>query len=1115
MTTQSDGKIIVAGNFSYSGNTIISNIIRLNADGTRDVTFDTGIGMSDNSGYSVSANEILVQPDGKILVGGFFSNFNGVAKKSLVRLNPDGSLDNTFNDFTSTTPSTGSGNGIVNGMALQSDGKIIVRGLFETVNGTAHKGIARLNADGSVDNTFNTTIVASVGGSAFKEPVVVRSDGKILVSGRFTSVNNVTYNRIVRLNTDGTTDTSFDPGTGFNDDVHSMVVQSDGKILLCGKFTGFNGTTVNRLLRLNENGSLDTGFPYTINFNTGNWVDKIALQADGKILVGGSFQTPAMRILRLTSAGAIDGTFSAGTGPEALTANGVSSIAFSASKIYLGGDFITYNGNIRNGLVVVNTSGAIDTGIDLKLGIPATVNSAHLQSDGKLVVGGNFTYINGTIAVRIGRINTDGSLDNSFITGTGFNNIVQAVSAQSDGKLLVGGTFASYNGTTVNRIIRLNTNGTRDAGFAPAITTSSSVDGVYRIHCYSDDKILIGGGFTKVNGNTYKNLARLNSSGTSDLTFNNNAFTALWLMDMDVRESDGAIVATSNVNGAKDLALLDANGTVVNGFDAKTRISQPPVAVSFTPDGKVLFGGTFTYDGGSARKLIKLDMNADLDPLFNFTSLTSDVASIKVVNNKYLIGYGDYYGFSSGKFDITSEQGTVFTSAIPLYGNTKEILKASNEFYVVGRIANPDVSGVNGVLKFSIPALSTSAPTALQATVQQGKVILTWTYNLSDELGFVIYRAKSGEPFTAVGAASTGITTFTDLTSDPETQYKYIVKAAYLSGDSPASNEVDVTTLPDKPKAPSNLVLAETSPIEILLTWRDNSINEAEMLIYRLGPGESSYSLLTRLPANTTTYNDQLLTPGKTYSYYLKAGNPLGESVASPTKSLTLSDPTFGAWSNKNPATGVQRYSAVSFVIGNKAYVGTGGNATGRLKDFWEYDPASDSWTKKADFPGTARVGATGFAINGKGYIGTGNDGTLEDGMVKFRRDFYQYDPVQDTWTQVADYPEDFTSEAGISAGVSFVIGNYAYTGLGNNGVNNPNDFYRYDPVTNQWTKMANFAGTGRSSAVSFAGNGKGYIGLGGVGTKYNDVWEYDPGSNLWTKLTTNFTSTARAGAVA
>jgi len=205
------------------------------------------------------------------------------------------------------------------------------------------------------------------------------------------------------------------------------------------------------------------------------------------------------------------------------------------------------------------------------------------------------------------------------------------------------------------------------------------------------------------------------------------------------------------------------------------------------------------------------------------------------------------------------------------------------------------------------------------------------------------------------------------------------------------------------------------------------------------------------------------------------------------------------AWTQKADFP-MARSNATGFSIGDKGYIGTGWDGTAR-KDFWEYDPSTNIWTQKADFGGTPRDGAFGLAIGNKGYMGTGYDGT-------YRKDFWEYDTSGNTWTQKTDFGGTALSDA-----AGFSIGNKGYIGTGWSGIDHK-EFWEYDPSGDNWTQKADFGGNARDEAVGFSIGGKGYIGTGWDTTSYySDFWEYDPGTNLWTEKA-NFGGTPRAATV-
>ena len=322
-----------------------------------------------------------------------------------------------------------------------------------------------------IDTTTNTTqnnFDNSIGFNGFVWAIAVQSDGKILVGGAFTTYKGISENFIIRLNSDGTKDVTFDNSIGFNNGVYSIAIQSDGKILVGGAFTTYKGLTEIRIIRLNSDGTKDVTFDNSIGFD--NDVISIAIQSDGKIVCGGTFTfykgVSANRIIRLNSDGTKDVTFDNSIGFD----NDVYSIAIqSDGKIVCGGGFTTYKGLAENYIIRLNSDGTKDVAFDNSIGFDSAVQSVAIQSDGKIICGGSFTTYKGLTENRIIRLNSDGTKDITFDNSIGFNTQPNSIAIQSDGKILVGGSFTTYKGLTENRIIRLNSDGTKDITFDNSI----------------------------------------------------------------------------------------------------------------------------------------------------------------------------------------------------------------------------------------------------------------------------------------------------------------------------------------------------------------------------------------------------------------------------------------------------------------------------------------------------------------------------------------------------------------------------------------------------------------------------------------------------------------------
>lgn len=354
-----------------------------------------------------------------------------------------GFLDLTFNIGTGA-------NNIVTTTSIQTDGKIIIGGSFTSYNGTARNYIARLNADGTLDPTFNP----GLGSNLPVETSSVQSDGKIIIGGGFTSYNGTARNRIARLNTDGTLDATFNPGTGPDAIVWDIFIQTDEKIIIAGHFSNYNGVNKGRIARLNSDGAIDTTF--NLGSGANSTIYSIALQNDGQIIIGGDFNTfsttPINRIARLNTNGTLDSTFNSAPGPNnTVYTNSIQ----NDGKIIIGGTFTSCNGTARNYIARLNNDGTLDTTFNPGIGTSSAVSTSLIQPDGKILIGGAFSSYNGTSRNSIVRINTDGTLDVTFNPGTGADNKIDAIGIQNDGQLIINGAFSAYNGSSRKRIARL------------------------------------------------------------------------------------------------------------------------------------------------------------------------------------------------------------------------------------------------------------------------------------------------------------------------------------------------------------------------------------------------------------------------------------------------------------------------------------------------------------------------------------------------------------------------------------------------------------------------------------------------------------------------------------
>ncbi len=275
-----DGKIILTTTDTVYDGTAIKNIIRINSDGSIDESFNFG-----NSGPNGYSEKLLLQPDGKILLEGTFTEYNGVAVKRLIRIDNNGAIDPSF------TYAMNSGS--VLAMKYLSDGKILVSAAYSYVADSLQPRMIRLHSDGSRDTTFN---YGKVGNDMHAHAMDIQSDGKIIIVGEFEKYNDKVIKGIARLNPDGSLDETFNGGVngyvGVN--LYDVKVTSDDKILVGGFITSYNNVDCSGLIALNADGSLNNSF-YNMVLNKAlysqSMVSGISIQADNKIVISGSFRT--------------------------------------------------------------------------------------------------------------------------------------------------------------------------------------------------------------------------------------------------------------------------------------------------------------------------------------------------------------------------------------------------------------------------------------------------------------------------------------------------------------------------------------------------------------------------------------------------------------------------------------------------------------------------------------------------------------------------------------------------------------------------------------------------------------------------------------------------------
>jgi uncharacterized delta-60 repeat protein len=336
---------------------------------------------------------IIVDRDERILLGGDFTRVGGVNYGHVSRLHPDGYVDSSFN--------IGIGlDDIVWSLGVQPDRKPIPGGRYTFVDGNAVLSTSRLNADGVYDTTF--AIGAGVEGEVFA--VAVQSDGGIIIGGDFRKIAGEAAKNIARLNPDGTLDTTFAVGTGADKPIRDIAIQPDGKLVVVGEFGIVSGGSFGKVARLNPDGTPDAEFSPGMGAN--GIVHSVGIQQDGGLIIAGEFTT-------------VD------------------------SKEY------PYVARLQpNGILDEEWGGAA-------VGINGAVFDVGTLSDGKVIIGGEFTEISGYSRNSYARLHYNGELDRNFDPGEGANGPVFTVALQPDGNILLGGQFTRVGEYDQNNITRV------------------------------------------------------------------------------------------------------------------------------------------------------------------------------------------------------------------------------------------------------------------------------------------------------------------------------------------------------------------------------------------------------------------------------------------------------------------------------------------------------------------------------------------------------------------------------------------------------------------------------------------------------------------------------------
>jgi len=629
MAVDGNGKVYVAGNLSMVGNQQTGSLVRLNPDGTLDETFIYG-GKHFGGSY---ISDIVVSNDSIVLV---------VETDGLVVLKKDGSLDSGFLLDASIQKVYG---------ATFLGAKYLVTAQMAGFNGP--HSLLLLNRDGSVDETFAPIILTI---SSYWARFDFQSDGRILVIGGITEFNGEEAGKVIRLNTDLSLDHTFNTAhlSQPYHTIRDITLQSDDKILLTGNFTSYDDfETPGGVVRLNSDGTVDTDF---IVGPVGNIINRGAYYAsilsDGKIVVAGLNYSDYLKylIVKLNDDGSINSQLT----PNLIRYNDLDDLRMLVNaddEIIVAGDFVYYDSETFAGFAAFDVNGNT-LPVNPKIGRTPFIKKAAIQGNGKVLLTGDFYEINGEEANQIARLNSDGSLDDTFDPDITLWNPqkskVSSVAVQSDGKIIVGGYFVEVGLVDYyNNLIRLDENGALDLTFRPKVSPTFVDQGVTEIVIESNGDIVIGGSFGYVGSNEVRHFAKIDATGAvvSDFNADNIVPVYSWVNSIIRTEGGGYMVAGTGYNpNVGFIYTFDETGTYTGSLGDVMDLTYKDIQEVIILDNKLVFGGSST-GGGFINRGIPIHIS-------NLDGTEFDDVSLNATDEVWSASFSSLIGVGGGELIV-------------------------------------------------------------------------------------------------------------------------------------------------------------------------------------------------------------------------------------------------------------------------------------------------------------------------------------------------------------------------------------------------------------------------------------------------------------------------------
>lgn len=680
--------------------------------------------------------------------------------------------DPTFNATT---------DGIVFAVAEQSDGRILIGGSFTLVNNVARTYLARLMPDGSLDSSFNVAV------DSWVYDIRIQQDGRVLVGGLFSTVAGAAAPKLVRLLATGDRDTGFaPPATTFvvGSAVQRTAIQPDGRILVAGQQFRNSGIATG-LVRLESDGTLDGGFAP----NPDSGVYGLALQTDGRVLIGGAFTSVAgasqARLARLESTGAIDNTFLP---------------------------------NVQGGLV----------------------QAIAVRADGRVLLGGGFTSVDGQARHKVAQVDAQGGLDTTFSVASNTNpsDVVSTIVLQPDGKVLLGGNFVGFGGIQTAKLARFETDGSPDLSFVPRAYIGAGFGGGYvaTVAVQADGRILAGGSYPVLTVARFPaeipNLPpTISAIGNQNLSGAANDVLSTGPLAFTVSDPEGGTVTVSAVSS--NTTLVPPGGLVLGGSGTARTITVT-TATTLAGQASITLTASDGVRQATTSFLVTVTRVAPDVPRNLTATLSRDVVQLtwQPPAQAAVVGYLIEAGYSPGDTALT----------LPL-GNTLSFQAVAPPATYFVRVRTRMASGHSGPsneVTFSTN-LAPGTPLDFRAEVVGNAVSLYWTENPAG-MAPTAYeiRAGSAPGLSDVAVLQVGPLSRALHVTAPTGDYFVRLRAVNAVGASADSNELHVSPAPGacspRPSAPTGLTVS-TGPGQVSLSWSPSPGAAGYELVAGSAPG--------------------------------------------------------------------------------------------------------------------------------------------------------------------------------------------------------------------------------------------------------------------------------------